>query len=93
MFFKDKKVVVTGGSGFVGTHYIEELLNRGAIVKTHVHKRPLQINDDRVEVIYDLDLTNIDDCIVLIAGADYVIHSAGNIANPKLVPTDFQMRY
>ena len=48
MFFKDKKVVVTGGSGFVGTHYIEELLNRGAIVKTHVHKRPLQINDDRV---------------------------------------------
>ena len=53
MFFKDKKVVVTGGSGFVGTHYIEELLNRGAIVKTHVHERPLQINDDRIEVIYD----------------------------------------
>jgi len=21
-FYKDKKVVVTGGSGFVGTHYI-----------------------------------------------------------------------
>ena len=38
-----------------------------------------------------MDLTNIDDCIVLIAGADYVIHSAGNIANPKLVPTDFQI--
>ena len=91
MFFKDKKVVVTGGSGFVGTHYIEELLNRGAIVKTHVHKRPLQINDDRVEVIYDLDLTNIDDCMMLIDGADYVVHSAGNIANPKLVPTDFQI--
>ena len=91
MFFKDKKVVVTGGSGFVGTHYIEELLNRGAIVKTHVHERPLQINDDRIEVIYDLDLTNIDDCMMLIDGADYVVHSAGNIANPKLVPTDFQI--
>ena len=31
--FKDKKVVVTGGSGFIGTHYIEELLSRGAQVK------------------------------------------------------------
>ena len=38
MFYKGKKVVVTGGSGFVGTHYIKELLDRGAIVKTHTHK-------------------------------------------------------
>ena len=27
--FKNKRVVVTGGSGFIGTHYIEELLSRG----------------------------------------------------------------
>ena len=27
MFFKNKKVVVTGGSGMIGTHYIKELLN------------------------------------------------------------------
>ena len=74
MFFKDKKVVVTGGSGFVGTHYIEELLNRGAIVKTHVHERPLQIDDDRIEVKYHLDLTNIHDCMELIDGADYGVH-------------------
>ena len=38
-FFKDKKVVVTGGSGMIGTHYIQELLNRGARVRTHTHKR------------------------------------------------------
>ena len=37
MFYKDKKVVVTGGSGFVGSHYLLELLDRGAIVKTHTH--------------------------------------------------------
>ena len=36
--FKDKKVVVTGGSGFIGTHYIEELLSRGAQVITHTYK-------------------------------------------------------
>ena len=91
MFYKDKRVVVTGGSGFVGTHYLEELLNRGAIVKTHIHKRPLQIKDNRIEVVKNIDLQNIDDSMKLIDGADYVIHSAGNIANPKLVPTDFQI--
>ena len=91
MFYKDKRVVVTGGSGFVGTHYLEELLNRGAIVKTHIHERPLQIKDNRIEVVKNIDLQNIDDSMKLIDGADYVIHSAGNIANPKLVPTDFQI--
>ena len=30
MFYKDKKVVVTGGSGFVGTNFILELLERDA---------------------------------------------------------------
>ena len=90
-FYKDKKVVVTGGSGFVGTHYIQELLSRGAIVKTHTHNKPLQIQDDRLEVLEDVNLKSLDYCNWLINGADYVIHSAGDIANPKKVPTDFQI--
>ena len=49
--FKDAKVVVTGGSGFIGTHFINELLSRGANVRTHTHVNPLKINDDRIEVI------------------------------------------
>jgi GDP-L-fucose synthase len=89
--FHNKNVVVTGGSGFLGTHYIVELLKRGAHVKTHTHKRPLQIHDTRIEVLTDIDLSNLNDCFKLMDGADYVIHSAGNIANPKLVPTDFQI--
>ena len=56
MFFKDKKVVVTGGSGFVGSHYLLELLDKGAIVRTHTHQRPLQISDDRIEVLENIDL-------------------------------------
>tara|TARA_B100000029_G_scaffold510410_1_gene601816 strand:+ start:5601 stop:6545 length:945 start_codon:yes stop_codon:yes gene_type:complete len=91
MFYKDKKVVVTGGSGFLGTHFIQELLKREAIVKTSIHKSPLQNFDTRVEVLDDINLKKLDDCIKLIKGADYVIHSAGDIANPKLVPNDFQI--
>ena len=90
-FYKDKKVVVTGGSGFVGTHYIEELLHLGAIVKTHTHKQPLKKNWNGIEVIENIDLYNLDDCMRLVDGADYVIHSAGKIAHPSSVPTDFQV--
>jgi GDP-L-fucose synthase len=90
-FYKNKKVVVTGGSGFIGTHYLIELLERGAIVKTHTHEKPLQIQDDRLEVLEGIDLTNLQDCFKLIEGADYVVHSGGKIAHPSTVPTDIQI--
>jgi len=89
--FKDKKVVITGGSGFIATHYIEELLSRGAQVITHTHKNPLKIQDERIEVVDDIDLETLDGALNLIVGADYVIHSAGNICHPASVPTDFQV--
>lgn len=31
-FFKDKKVIVTGGAGFIGSHICDELVRQGAIV-------------------------------------------------------------
>ena len=62
--FKDKKVVVTGGTGFIGTHYIEELLSRGARVITHTRPQPytkkLRLVDERIEVCENIDLENID---------------------------------
>ena len=86
-----KKVVVTGGSGMIGTHMIKELLDRNYKVTTHTHKTPLRHYHDDVKVIPNIDLTRIDNCMELIEGADYVIHLAGMIANPKYVPTDFQV--
>ncbi len=90
-FFKDKKVVVTGGSGMIGTHYIQELLNRGARVRTHTHKRQLNIDDDRIEILENLNLENFDDCLKLVEDVDYVCHSAGKICHPSNVPTDFRV--
>ncbi len=55
--YKNKKVVVTGGSGFVGTHFIQELLERGANIRTSIHNNPLKIQDDRIEVLENIDLT------------------------------------
>ena len=103
--FKDKKVVVTGGTGFIGTHYIEELLSRGARVRTHTRslthnrKKEVRVVDERIEVIENIDLESISDCEKLIRGnhyqgtgqADYVIHSAGKICHPSNVAKDFQV--
>ena len=89
--FKDKKVVVTGGSGFIGTHFINELLDRGAKVKTSIHKNSLKIQDERIEVVENIDLEKLDDAIKLIDGADYVIHASGYIGHPSGIATDFQL--
>ena len=89
-FFKGKKVAVSGGSGFLGTNYLLELLERGAIIRTHTHEKPLQIQDDRLEVLENIDLNKLDDCLKLVNGVDYVVHSGGKIAHPSTVPTDIQ---
>lgn len=90
-FFKDKKVVVTGGSGFIGTHFLKELVDRGARVRTSTNKSSLQFESDEVIVYQGIDLLNLDDCLKLTEGADYVIHCAGEVAHPSSVPTDVQI--
>jgi len=90
-FFEGKKVVVTGGSGFLGSNYIEALVKLGANVWTHVHNRPLQTKVPGINVMPYCDLTKVEDCLKLVDGADYVVHSGGNIAHPSTVPTDIQI--
>ena len=90
-FYKGKNVVVAGGSGFIGTHYIKELLNRGANVTTHTHKRNLQVQDDKIKIVNNLDLEKLEDCYKLVKGADYIIHAAGRICHPASVPTDIEV--
>lgn len=90
-FFKGKKVVVTGGSGFIGTHFLKELVNRGAKVRTSTNKSLLQYESDEVIVYRGLNLLSLEDCIKLTEDADYVIHCAGEVAHPSSVPTDVQI--
>jgi len=89
--FKDKLVVVTGGSGFIGSHFLLELIERGAKIRTHTHHSPLQIESDKIEVYNNIDLTKLEDCIKLVEGAEYVIHCGGQVAHPSTVPTDVQI--
>jgi len=90
-FLKGKKVVVTGGSGFIGTHFLKELVHRGAKVRTSTNESLLQFDTDKVIVYSGINLLSLDDCIKLTVGADYVIHCAGEVAHPSSVPTDVQI--
>ena len=91
MFYKDKKVVVTGGSGFVGSNFLLELLERGADVTTHTHVRHMEIQDERIKLVKNIDLFKLDDCVKLLEGADYVIHCGGYITNPSEVRTNVRV--
>lgn len=67
-FFEKKKILLTGGAGFVGRHVRAELLKRG------VDKKNILIPRSN-----DYDLRREDICDRLTRNIDIVIHLAGNV--------------
>lgn len=72
--WKHKKVLVTGGTGLVGSHCVEELLKKGAYVTIVIHNKP-NIFGEKVETING-DLTDFETCVKAVKNMDYIIHAA-----------------
>lgn len=64
-FWKDKKVLVTGGSGFLGSHVVASLKNKGATVVAPTHKEYDLVDEGNVKRMYADN-----------PGTDVVIHLA-----------------
>jgi GDP-L-fucose synthase len=79
LFYSGKRVLVTGGAGFIGTHFVQALLESGARVRVPVHDRPMIVRDERVEVV-PADLSRIEDCRRICRDAEIVVHAAGAVA-------------
>jgi len=78
-FLKDKKVLVTGGNGFIGRNFVDALVKGGIRPRITVHNTP-PFSSDVAEVIY-ANLTNAADCAKACHGVDFIIHAAGGVAN------------
>ncbi len=86
-FYQGKKVLVTGGTGFVGTHLVEALLRHGALVRIPIHERPPIVRDERIETVR-ADLTRLEDCRAAARGVQYVFHAAGAVSAAGVTATN-----
>jgi GDP-L-fucose synthase len=64
--WKNKKILVTGGTGFLGKYLIDKLIKLG-VKKENIF----------VPLFEDYDLRKMEDCLEVIKGKNIVIHLAG----------------
>jgi len=84
MMFKDTRVLVAGGTGFVGVNTIIRLLSLGAKVRATLHRKDPVIKDERVEYL-KCDLTGMEDCRKAVGGMDYVFMCAANTSGAAVI--------
>jgi len=83
-YWKNKCVVVTGGAGFIGSHAVEMLVERGAKVVV-ADKSEKAITANLVNVIKEVevdraDLFNLDECVRVTKNADVILNIAAKVA-------------
>lgn len=82
--FKNRKVLVAGGAGFVGTNLIKRLLELNADITATLHEKPAVIKDDKISYL-KCDLTNANDCRRVVEGMDFVFMCAANTSGAAVI--------
>lgn len=84
---RSKKILITGGAGYIGSVLIGQLLHRGYSVRTidnlSFGNQALSdyISNQQFEFIHG-DITNTDDCKKAVDSVDSVIHLAAIVGDP-----------
>lgn len=81
--WKGRRVLVTGGTGFIGSFIVEELLARGATVRVPLRAQNFRaLSERRAEIEWlEGDLRDPAYCAELVDGVDYVFHLAASRRN------------
>lgn len=93
-YYKDKKVLVTGGAGFIGSHLTEKLVALGADVTVLDNLSTGNLDNltnvkDKIKFIKG-DIENLEHCIAATTQVQIIFHLAafvsvpGSMANPQL---------
>jgi nucleoside-diphosphate-sugar epimerase len=81
--------LVTGGAGFIGSHLVEGLVNRGKKVRVIDNfatgkRKNIQHVLDKIE-LFEGDIRKLDDCRKAVDGVSVVLHEAAIPSVPKSV--------
>jgi len=82
--FKDKKVLVSGGAGFIGANLVNRLLTLGACVRATIHKKGPVVVNKNIEYVR-CDLLNMEDCKRIVSDMDYVFMCAANTSGAAVI--------
>lgn len=88
---KNKKVLVTGGAGFIGSNLVEALLNLGAVVtvfdnlETGKLSNLTEFESNPNFTFIQGDLRNVEDCQKAVKGIDVISHQAALGSVPRSI--------
>jgi GDP-L-fucose synthase len=82
--FSGKRVLVAGGSGFVGTHLTKKLHTLGASVRSTLHDKDLQQKIEGVEYLR-VNLLDSEDCLAATKDIDFVFMCAANSSGAEVM--------
>jgi len=87
----NKKILVTGGAGFIGANLCEELLKRQNQVvcldnfATGKKENITPLLADKNFTFIEGDIRNLEDCLVATKGVEYVLHQAALGSVPRSI--------
>lgn len=86
-----KRILITGGAGFIGSNLVEHFLNKGYQVRVldnfatgHRHNIAHHLGNPNFELI-EGDIRNNADCVRAVEGVEYVLHQAALGSVPRSI--------
>lgn len=86
-----KKIVVTGGAGFIGSNLCEVLLNKNNVVvcldnfSTGKRENISSLLENPIFTLIEGDIRNLNDCLKATKGCDFVLHQAALGSVPRSI--------
>lgn len=87
----NKKILVTGGAGFIGSNLCQELIDRGNAVicldnfATGKKENLVRVLESSKFTLIEGDIRSIDDCMKATKGVDFVLHQAALGSVPRSI--------